>query len=161
MKAETNLSIIELIMKEIELMSYKWRRIGVALLILGTPVAFGSLMALKSQGIAVPSEWFASIFHYPISIGLIILTFSREKIEDEMVQLIRYQSFMRGVKILAIALLLLPFFTNLFRWMQGKPYGLADLGGMLAVLNLLLGYIFLIFRINLFLARKKFSANEE
>jgi hypothetical protein len=161
MKTDSKTSIIELIMSEIELVPYRHRWVGVTMLILAIPLAFGSLALFKSQGISISSDWFATIFHYPIAIGLLWLNFSKEKIEDEMVQLIRYQSFMRGVRVLAIALLLLPFFSNLSRWLQGKPYGIVDLGGMLAVLNLLLVYIIFIFKLNLYLARKKFSTHEE
>jgi cytochrome bd-type quinol oxidase subunit 2 len=147
--------------KEISLLPYQFRTVGLFVLIIGFPLAVAILGCLKMFNISPDQSWVLIIAHYPISIALILLNFSKEKQEDEMVQFIRSQSFVKAVRVFAIGLLLYPFISILSRSVQGKPVGIADLGGMLAVLNLLLTYTYILFRINLNQARKRMTSNEE
>jgi cytochrome bd-type quinol oxidase subunit 2 len=160
MKDKEN-SILNPFRKEIGLLPYQFRTVGLFVFIIGFPLAVAILGSLKMFNISLDKSWVLIIAHYPISIALILLNFSKEKQEDEMVQFIRSQSFVKAVRVFAIGLLLYPFISILSRSVQGRPIGIADLGGMLAVLNLLLTYTYILFRINLNQARKRMASNEE
>jgi cytochrome bd-type quinol oxidase subunit 2 len=160
MKVEDNF-LFDPFGKHVVLLPHLYRKVGVLVLIIGLPLMVVIIGSLKSWKIELDFSWLLIIAHYPISIALLLFNFSKEKQEDEMVQFIRSQSFIRAVRVFAIGMLVYPFISILSRSVQGRSAGIADLGGMLAVLNLLLTYTYMLFKINLHIARKRFAANEE
>jgi hypothetical protein len=151
---------------QISLLPYKYKKIGVWVLLAGVPVIAAVLIALFSAGIiterkAFFDEWTYPLVYYPIIIGLAFLNFSEEKQEDEMVQNLRYRSFVSGVFFLVIALLCLPFYSNIYTLLKSKSIKMPDVGGMLGTLMLLLVYIYGSFKYNLHNMRKALEADEE
>ncbi|MCP2045706.1 hypothetical protein [Pontibacter sp. HSC-36F09] len=154
------------VMPPIKLLPYRYKRYGLWVLITGIPIVTLLTFALISLGLiprndAFFDEWSKPIIYYPIIIGLALLNFSKEKEEDEMVQHVRYQSFMTGVLYLIVGLLMLPLFTNIVRLLEGRAIGMPDVGGMLGALALLLFYTYIYLRIRLHHIRKALEADEE
>ena len=151
---------------QISLLSYKYKKIGVWVLLAGLPLVAAIVAALLAAGIITDSraffhEWTYPLVYYPIIIGLALLNFSEEKHEDEMVQSLRYRSFVSGVFFLVIALLCLPFYSNIYTLLESKSIKMPDVGGMLGTLTLLLVYIYGSFKYNLYNMRKTLEADEE
>ncbi|MBC5776000.1 hypothetical protein H8S95_18130 [Pontibacter sp. KCTC 32443] len=151
---------------QIRLLPNKYKKAGIWVLIAGLPVAAAIVFVLISTGIipdskAFFSEWNYPIVYYPIIIGLVLLNFSEEKQEDEMVQNLRYKSFMSGVYFLAIGLLFLPFYSNIYTLLMSKSIKMPDVGGMLGALTLLLVYTYASFKYNLHITRKALETDEE
>lgn len=153
-------------MFQIRLLPNKYKKIGIWILVAGLPVAAGIIFVLVKTGvISEPKsffdDWNYPLVYYPIIIGLAILNFSEEKQEDEMVQYMRYKAFVSGVYFLVIALLLLPFYSNIYTLLVNKSMGMPDVGGMFGALSLLLVYIYISFKYNLNHTRKALEADEE
>lgn len=148
------------------LLPYFYKKLGYGLLVLALPLGLGAFTIFKSfypteDADTSFQEWGISILHYPFSIALGLIIFSREKQEDEMVKNIRYKSFVKGVYYLLIAILLLPVLSNISNLILGREVRMPDLGGMLAVVNLLLFYIYASFKYNLYALNKKLEMHEE
>jgi hypothetical protein len=153
-------------MLQIRLLPNRYKKIGIWVLIAGLPVAAGIISVLTATGIIVDSksffdEWNQAIVYYPVIIGLAFLNFSEEKLEDEMVQHLRCKAFVSGVYFLVIALLLLPFYSNMYTLLVNESIKMPDVGGMLGALTLLLVYIYASFKYNLYHTRKTLEADEE
>ncbi|GHA67117.1 hypothetical protein [Pontibacter akesuensis] len=151
---------------DIKMLPYRYRKIGFWMLLSALPVALALVGLLLATGsIADPraffSEWNYSIVYYPLIVALALLVFSEERQEDEMVQSLRYKSLVSGVYFLVVALLLLPFYANIYTLIMGKNSIMPDVGGMLGTLLLLLAYIYGSFRYNLHYMRKKLTADAE
>lgn len=154
------------LLPHIKLLPYRYKRYGLWVLVIGIPavvlLTFGFIgIGLLSGNDAFFEEWSYPLIHYPIVVGLALLNFSEEKKEDEMVQHIRYQAFMTGVFYLIIALLLLPFFTNVYGLLRGKELSVPDVGGMFGATVMLLVYTYLFFKINLYRTRKALETDAE
>ena len=78
-----------------------------------------------------------------------------------MVQSLRYKAFMSGVFFLVIALLFLPFYSNLMAIIRDRAIVMPNVGGMLGTLMLLLVYIYSSFKYNLYRTRKALETDEE
>lgn len=151
---------------EIRLLPHRYKKAGYWVLIAGLPVALGITAILVVSDILPGSraffdEWNYPIVYYPCVIGLSLLNFSEEKQEDEMVQNLRYKSFMSGVCFLVIALLSLPFIYNIDAFVTGESAKMPNVGGMLGAPMLLLVYIYSSFKYNLHYMRKKLELDEE
>lgn len=151
---------------EIKLLPYRYKKIGFWMLLLALPLVFVFVFLLLATGSiasskAFFSEWNYPMVYYPIIVALALFIFSKERQEDEMVQSLRYKSFVSGVCFLVMALLLLPFYANIYRLIMSKSIEMPDVGGMLGTLTLLLAYIYGSFRYNLHYMRKKLAADEE
>ncbi|MEJ8758626.1 hypothetical protein WG947_16545 [Pontibacter sp. H259] len=151
---------------QIKLLPAKYKKLGLWILIAGLPVIANMIAVLVATGIITNSrsffeEWSYPLVYYPIIIGLAILNFSEEKQEDEMVQTLRYKSFVSGVWFLVIGLLLLPFYSNLYTLLMSQSVKMPDVGGMLGALTLLLVYIYVSFKYNLHHTRRALETDEE
>ena len=88
------------------------------------------------------------IIHLPLSLGLYLILFSKEKNEDEFYLSLRLKSISRGVVILIIAIAMLPLLSNIFNLIVGENIALPDVGGNLAFFTLLLIYSNLVYWYN-------------
>ncbi|PKV62584.1 hypothetical protein [Pontibacter ramchanderi] len=154
------------VMPQMKLLPYRYKRHGLWVLIIGIPFMTLITFALITVGLIPKSdaffdEWSKPIIYYPIIIGLALLNFSEEREEDEMVQHLRYQSFMLGVFYLIVGLLMLPLFTNVVRLLEGRAVGMPDVGGMWGALVLLLFYTYASFRYKLHQIRKALETDAE
>jgi uncharacterized membrane protein len=150
----------------IQLLPYRYKKLGYWTLILGLPIVAGIAYLLVVTGVITDSrsffnEWNSAMVYYPIIIGLALLIFSQEKQEDEMVQSLRYKAFVSGVFFLVIALLFLPVFSIIVASVRGTNIGMPDAGGMLGALFLLLIYTYASFKYNLYRTRKALETDEE
>lgn len=151
---------------QIRLLPARYKKVGLWILVAGLPVVAGIIKALLATGIITDArsffeEWNYPLVYYPIIIGLAILNFSEEKYEDEMVQNLRYKSFVSGVCFLVVGLLMLPFYSNLYNLLVSRSIKMSDVGGMLGALTLLLVYIYASFKYNLYHTRKALETDEE
>ena len=80
------------------------------------------------------------MMHVPLSIGLYLILFSKERDEDEFFLNLRLRSIARGVVMIVTAMVLLPFYSNVFRLFTNADVALPDVGGNMAVCTLLLAY---------------------
>ena len=85
-------------------------------------------------------EWGLYMMHVPLSIGLYLILFSKERDEDEFFLNLRLRSIARGVVMIVTAMVLLPFYSNVFRLFTNADVALPDVGGNMAVCTLLLAY---------------------
>ncbi|WP_276498764.1 hypothetical protein [Pontibacter litorisediminis] len=136
------------------------------MLVAGIPVAAAISYLLVATGVVTDSRtffdaWTYPMIYFPIILGLALLVFSEEHQEDEMVQSLRYKAFVSGVFFLVMALLWLPFFSIVLALVRGRSIGMPDAGGMLGALFLLLVYICISFKYNLYYTRKAPEADEE
>jgi hypothetical protein len=160
------IKVMEKVLFQVKLLPNKYKKFGVATLMAGLPLAFGIIFILLELKIITNARsffdtWSNAVLYYPIIIGLALLNFSEEKQEDEMVQNLRYKAFMNGVFYLVVALLWLPFYTNIAAMIIGKSMGMPDMGGMLGALALLLVYTYVSFKYNLLRTRKALETDEE
>ena len=151
---------------QIKLLPYKYKKAGYWVLLLALPLSFCIGVLLLKSGVVQNErlffdEWNDLLVYYPIIIGLTFLNFSEERQEDEMVQNLRYKSFMSGVFLLVMGLLWLPFYSNIMHVLRSENLSMPDGGGMLGALMLLLIYTYASFRYNLYRTRKALEADEE
>lgn len=147
-------------LESMKLLPYGFKKYGYIVLILSIPIGLGFFWLIKTLFIIETPElfwsaWGLTILHYPIAIGLSLVAFSKEKLEDEMVQALRFKSFVYGVYIFTVAILAFPFLSNLGNLVLGRPFQLKDLGGQPAVLNLLLVCIVAVFRVRMLMEKNR------
>ena len=147
-------------LESIKLLPYSYKRYGYIVLVLSVPIALGIIYSVNSIWVIENRKafWGESpiiiFFNSLIAIGLSLLVFSKEKIEDEMVRALRFKSFLYGVYMFVIAILAFPLFSNITILVTGAPMQLKDLGGH-AALNLLLLGVLITFRVRMLLERKR------
>ena len=146
--------------ESITLLPNAYKRYGYIMLVLAIPFSLTIAYWSKSyssmeEPLAFWRVWGLVIIHFFLAIGLSLVVFSKEKLEDEMIQAIRCSSFVYGVYIFVVACLAFPVLSNLDNILRGDPIFVRDFGGQIAALNLLLLSILMIFRIRLYLERKR------
>lgn len=125
------------------LLPHHYRAIGKWIFWLSVPAVLlitSSLMIAFDLEFAFWDEWGLYLMHLPLSIGLYLVLFSKEKNEDEFYLNLRLRSIARGVILIVVAVALLPFYSNLFGLVVGRAIVLPDIGGNMAVCTLLLVY---------------------
>ncbi len=147
-------------LESMKLLPYSYKKYGYIFLILSLPIGLGftwlleTVLAIENTN-AFEATWGLTILHYPIAIGLALVVFSKEKLEDEMMQTLRYKSFVYGVYMFAFAILAFPFLSNIINMIIGRPFQLKDIGGQIATLNLLLFCILAVFRVRVFMEKSR------
>lgn len=147
-------------LESIKLLPYSYKRYGYIVLILSVPTVLGIIYSVNSIWDIENRKafWGESpiiiFFNSLIAIGLSLLVFSKEKIEDEMVQALRFKSFVYGVYVFVILILAFPLFSNITNLLTGASMQLKDLSGH-AALNLLLFGIAMKFRVRMYLEKKR------
>ena len=146
-------------LESIKLLPYSYKRYGYIVLILSVPTVLGIIYTVNSiwdieNRKAFWGESPIIILNSLIAIGLSLLVFSKEKIEDEMVQALRFKSFVYGVYVLVILILAFPLFSNITNLLTGASMQLKDFSAH-AALNLLLFGIAIKFRVRMYLEKKR------
>lgn len=153
------------ILNPVKLFQYRYKKLGYTLLILTIPISIGILAMIKwlwSDVFALYKEqWGLLIFQYLLILSLIFLVFSKEKIEDEMIQLIRFKSFVHGVYLLIVVALMFPFLSNVNNLILEKPFRLLSLGDFNTSVIFLLFYIFISMRARIFIENRKMATHEK
>lgn len=123
------------------LLAHRYRRLGVWICILTFPAVLplnSVLLLAFDLDTAYWDEWGLYMIHVPLSLGLYLILFSREKQEDELYLNLRLRSLAYGVYSTVVAVALLPVFASLSSLVAGRGIVLPDLGGNMAVCTLLL-----------------------
>lgn len=146
-------------LESIKLLPYSYKKYGYIVLVLSVPTVIGIIYSVNSiwdieNRKAFWGESPFIIFNSLIAIGLSILVFSKEKIEDEMVQALRFKSFVYGVYVFVVLILAFPLLSNITVLLTGASLQLKDLSGH-AALNLLLFGIAMKFRVRMYLEKKR------
>lgn len=123
------------------LLAHRYRRVGMGVCILGIPV----ILLINRMFLSVfnfdPTywdEWGLYMMHIPLSLGLYLILFSREKQEDELYLNLRLRSLAYGVHAIIVTVALLPVLASLSNLFRGGGIILPDVGGNMAVCTLLL-----------------------
>lgn len=132
------------------LLAPKYRKVGKLVCIFGWLVIVPFTVEILALGIDIEllDEFGLFIIHLPLSLGLYLILFSKEKNEDEFYLSLRLKSISRWVVILIIAIAMLPLLSNIFNLIVGENIALPDVGGNLAVCTLLLIYSNLVYWYN-------------
>jgi len=132
------------------LLAPKYRKVGKLVCIFGWLVIVPFTVGILALGIDIEllDEFGLFIIHLPLSLGLYLILFSKEKNEDEFYLSLRLKSISRGVVILIIAIAMLPLLSNIFNLIVGENIALPDVGGNLAFFTLLLIYSNLVYWYN-------------
>ena len=88
---------------EIFLLSTSYKRLGLWVIMLGLPVVLllATLLVFTLPDGIFPGfwdEWGLFLLHIPLSAGMYLILFSKEKEEDEMYQMLRLKALMHGVR---------------------------------------------------------------
>ncbi len=150
----------------VKFLSNHYRKYGVAMLVLALPIWMVMIWSVRENWPEFYKlyleQWSLEVFHYPITIGLALLVFSKDKVEDEMVQLLRLKSFVHGVYLMIVLSLSWPLLSNLSSFVQGRDLIPKTLGGLSTTTNFLLFYVYCSFRVRKYLEKKKLAdAHEE
>jgi len=137
----TTKSIMECEKKSIEKMkkhqlSNKFKKIGIAILIL-------SLISIVVNKFSFNNIEFRLIAKYGMLVGLLIISISKEKIEDELITKLRMQSFTVAFIFGVFYALVLPFIDYLFDViLKTEKQGIEELGDFLILWVLLSTQVF-------------------
>lgn len=156
---------LEVILDRVKLFHHRYKKLGYMLLILSLPISFAGLVMMKELGTDDFSQYSDAvtvlIFQYSITLSLIFLVFSKEKIEDEMIQLMRFKSFVHGVYLLIVIALIFPLLSYVNHLIFGGPFQLFGFGDFNTSVNFLLFYIFMSMRARIFLENRKLASHEK
>lgn len=92
----------------------KWRRIGVYALI-------ASFAALVINKLTLDSQIFREVYRVTFQLALVVIAFSKEKIEDELIQKMRLQSFYVAFLTGTFYVVVLPYVGLLLDHIMGVP----------------------------------------
>ena len=148
---------LEGVISKTKLLPHIYKKAGYAFLALTLVVPFALFYSKyfinwKAMDKVDAINWSLTSLYYPIAIGLALILFSREKNEDEMVNLIRFRSFVYGVYLFAVAMLVNPFIGIVMTYFNHPMFSKVTTNSISA-LTILLSGILIVFRIQLFVAR--------
>jgi hypothetical protein len=143
----------------------RYRKYGVAMFVIALPILMVLIWSVKENWPEFYKlhlkQWSLVLFSYPITIGLALFVFSKDKVEDERIQLLRIQSFVYGVYLMIVLSLGWPLLSNLSSFVQGHDLTPKTLGGLSTTTNFLLLYIYGSFQVRKYLEKKKLADAHE
>ena len=153
------------ILNPVKLFQYRYKKLGYTLFILTIPISIGVIAIIKGLWPDVfdlyKGKLKVLIFEDLITLSLIFLVFSKEKIEDEMIQLMRFKSFVHGVYLLIVIVLIFPLLSLVNNLIFDTPFQIIIAGDFNVSLIFLLFYIFISMRARIFIEKKKLATHEK
>lgn len=151
-------------MDRVKLLHHRYKKAGYVLLIASLPISIAVsvlIRELRIDGFNLHRlDLSLFIFQSFISLGLVFLVFSKEKIEDEMIQFMRFKSFVHGVYLLIVIALMFPFLSLINHLIFDTPIQMVA-GDFNTSVNFLLFYIFISMRARIFLENRKLKLDEK
>ena len=164
MKEEDYDKAIEVILDRVKFFHHQYKKVGYVLLILTLPFSIAVLVMMKELWPDFSNLYKGKlpllVIQYPITLSLIFLVFSKEKVEDEMIQLMRFKSFVHGVYLLIVIALMFPFLSLINNLIFDTPFQIVA-GDFHTSVNFLLFYIFISMRARIFLENRKLKLDEK
>lgn len=156
--------ILDASLDRVKLLHHRYRKVGYVLLISILPLLIAALVLMKELWSDFSNPYTVGlpliVFQYSITVSLIFLVFTKEKVEDEMIQLMRFKSFVHGVYLLIVIALMFPFLSVVNHLIFDTPIKIVA-GDFNTSVNFLLFYIFISMRARIFLENRKLKLNEK
>jgi hypothetical protein len=142
-----------------KLLNNSYRKLGFYLLALSLPITILTVVLLKntiSNFETFWDSWGLSVIYYPISIGLILISFSETKEEDSKIKELRLQSFFWGAMMLTGMCVAAPLIIFMVEKLIGSDLKILFPKSILSFLNLFLLFVNVYFYLNLKSANKRY-----